>query len=320
MEKIKHWIRNYFGFTIIETNGFLVLAILMLILILTPMTLKTFFKKRELSNIQDVALLNQTVAQIESQEKNNDFDQKKQYFAEKTEEKTVNVELFAFNPNEIGEEEWEKLGIPKFLAKRIENFKSKAGKFRYKEDLQKIYDFPPETYEKLASYIELPSKSEKFDSKTNDQQNLASNEKQKSDAPANKYAKKEAVIFDLNQADTSVLKQIKGIGTVLSERIVSFREKLGGFYSLEQLNDVYGISPETVLEIKKYARLNKDAGIKKVNINSDNFKHLYLPYNVFKTVNSYRKQHGNFSKPEDLLKTKVVDEKILEKISPYLSF
>lgn len=323
MEKIKYWIRNYFGFTTIETNAFLVLATLMLILIITPMTLKTFFKKTDLSNqTQDMALLKQTVAQIESQtesqEKSMNFGEKKEYLAEKNESESV--ELFVFDPNEIGEKEWEKLGVASFLAKRIENFKSKAGKFKYKEDLQKIYDFPPQTYQKLADYINLPSKNEKFDAKTNDQQNLANNEKSKFDAPANNYAKKEAFVFDLNQADTFALKQVKGIGKTLSERIVSFREKLGGFYSLEQLNEVYGISPDAIIELKKYARLNNNLGIRKININTDNIKHPYLPYSVVKVINNYRKQHGNFGKAEDLLKTKVIDEKTLEKISPYLSF
>lgn len=70
---------------------------------------------------------------------------------------------------------------------------------------------------------------------------------------ANNYNKKsssyDTVRVELNSADTTELKRLRGIGSVLSARIVKYRTKLGGFSSVEELKNVYGLSDETYQSI-----------------------------------------------------------------------
>jgi DNA uptake protein ComE-like DNA-binding protein len=125
--------------------------------------------------------------------------------------------------------------------------------------------------------------------------------------------------FDINTADTTQLMQIKGIGKVFASRIMKYRDILGGFHSVDQVGETYGIDPLVLPELKKYAVLNTK--VKKIRINDlENFRHPYLKYNQVKVIVAYRKQHGNFKNAEDLKHIKILDEATISKIEPYLEF
>jgi DNA uptake protein ComE-like DNA-binding protein len=113
--------------------------------------------------------------------------------------------------------------------------------------------------------------------------------------------------------------QIKGIGKVFASRIMKYRDILGGFHSVDQVGETYGIDPLVLPELKKYAVLNTK--VKKIRINDlENFRHPYLKYNQVKVIVAYRKQHGNFKNAEDLKQIKILDEATISKIEPYLEF
>lgn len=59
----------------------------------------------------------------------------------------------------------------------------------------------------------------------------------------------DTVRVEINTADTTELKRLRGIGSVLSARIVKYRGKIGGFTSVEQLRNIYGLSQETYEDI-----------------------------------------------------------------------
>lgn len=125
--------------------------------------------------------------------------------------------------------------------------------------------------------------------------------------------------FDINTADTTQLMQIKGIGKVFANRIIKYRDILGGFHSIDQVGETYGIDPLVIPELKKYASLSGQ--VKKIKINQlDNFRHPYLKFNQIKVIAAYRKQHGNFKSAEDLKQIKILDEATISKIEPYLEF
>ncbi|GAB4333670.1 MAG: hypothetical protein OHK0038_10010 [Flammeovirgaceae bacterium] len=223
--------------------------------------------------------------------------------------------LFAFNPNELGRDDWKKLGIPIFIAERIENYLKKGRRFRIKSDLSKIYGFPKDKYELLQPYIELPD-TLLNDSKTTYQKTDVQDKK-----PEKNLAK--ILVFDLNSADTLQLQQIKGIGSVLANRIVVYREKLGGFYDFSQLSEVYGLKPEVIEELKKYAKL-ENVVLRKININTADIetlgKHPYLGFNTAKIIVNYRKQYGKYVQADDLLKVKVLTKEQIQKLQAYLEF
>ena len=135
--------------------------------------------------------------------------------------------------------------------------------------------------------------------------------------------KKEIILFDLNNADTTLLQSIYGIGPVLSKRIVKYRESLGGFVSNDQLNEIYGLDSVVVNRIIKRSFLLDEFEPRKFNINTaeenELATHPYLSRKMAKAIVTYRFQHGKFQTIDDLQKIQVLEKKVFDKIYPYLT-
>jgi DNA uptake protein ComE-like DNA-binding protein len=129
-------------------------------------------------------------------------------------------------------------------------------------------------------------------------------------------------LFDINTAGEAQLSAIKGIGPVLSARIVKFRAKLGGFISQAQYQEVYGLLPEVVARLKKHTYIGVDFQSAKLNINTADVptlaSHPYLTYQQAQSIVRYRAQHGPFLTTESLRVLELIDEATLKKLNPYL--
>ena len=127
--------------------------------------------------------------------------------------------------------------------------------------------------------------------------------------------------IDINLADTGAFIALPGIGSRLAERIVKFREKLGGFYSIEQIGEVYGLA-DTVFQKNKPLFQLSSRSFKKININTaslDELKaHPYIRFDIAKSIIAYREQHGAFTSIEDLKKLVLMTDAIYTKVYPYL--
>ena len=130
----------------------------------------------------------------------------------------------------------------------------------------------------------------------------------------------EVIIRDLNSASKEDLQQIYGIGPAFSERIIKYRDLLGGFASIDQLREVYGLKEETITEIKKTYKVGSPPS--PLDINADSVKvlarHPYISYDLGWAIVNYRKQNGNITSIKDLEKIKAIDRRLLEKLRPYL--
>jgi competence ComEA-like helix-hairpin-helix protein len=128
--------------------------------------------------------------------------------------------------------------------------------------------------------------------------------------------------IDINTADSAAWVALSGIGPGFAKRIMTYREKLGGFYQVDQLKEVYGLDSLWVNENK--ALLKVGAGIYRfLEINKlewKDFKHPYLPYGQSKVVLAYRKQHGVLKDFEALEKIQLLDLVAWRRLRPYLSF
>jgi competence protein ComEA len=223
--------------------------------------------------------------------------------------------LFYFDPNTISGSEWKRLGLRDKTIKTIENYRSKGGHFYKPEDLQRIYGLRDDEYKRLKPYFKIESNIPK---KTEETVALKpKDEIQESKTYTTRYS-----IIDVNTADTTAFISLPGIGSKLAARIVTFREKLGGFYSVEQIGETYGLPDSTFQNIKQWLKLD-NASVKKININTatiDEMKsHPYIKYNLANPIVAYRNEHGAFSKLEDVKKVMVVTDEIYKKIAPYLS-
>lgn len=127
--------------------------------------------------------------------------------------------------------------------------------------------------------------------------------------------------IEINQADTTDLKRLKGIGSVYSKRIIKFRNYLGGFYSLEQLKEVYGIDEELFLSIKKHLTIDARK-IRQFNVNSDTFcykfRHPYLEKEEIKALLKQKKE-GTIIQKEEIKKLLSLSEEKWKKLSPYIA-
>jgi competence ComEA-like helix-hairpin-helix protein len=347
MNYITSWLRNYFGFSQTEIKGFMSLSIIMLLVLSVTCYVKFFHKTNNYTSEvaeEDRIILQKWVEEINEHQRlyaeqnpkpnyenkyankydSNKYDNKYHKYEnnyDKKDNATQKYTLFNFNPNTATTEELQNLGIAKFLAQRIVNYREKGGKFRVKADFKKMYGLSEEKFDELEDFIELPDKQE--DNKKNfENATKNSNTNFPITAPTSNYAPKKPVKFDFNNADTAQLKNIRGIGTVLAERIVKFRNSVGGFHSAEQLKEIYGLQPEVIDELLKYAIWDKN--FTKINVNTADEaqlkSHAYIGYKVAGVLIAYRKQHGNFKTADDLLKIRVLDSQKLEKLKPYLEF
>lgn len=309
MHKLKAWIRDYFGFSKSETNGFIVLSVLMVLLLSAPLIFKIFSAQFYAGKESDQRMLDSLVSKLEAN-----------YILE-TQKEDLLPEISPFNPNALSSEEWMKLGIKPFLAERIVNYVSKGGKFKKKSDLKKIYGFVEEDYNRLETYILLPDAidskafSDAYKKKTYSRDRYPKYEEAKP-------KEKEIVSFNLNLADTTQLMAIRGIGPKLSMRIIQFRTNLGGFVDEQQLKEVYGLEESVIEELLKYAFLD-DNGIQRINVNSASVeqlsRHPYIDFKVAKSIVAYREQHGAFVNLEGLSKLHLINQELLGKITPYLA-
>ncbi|MEQ9466181.1 MAG: helix-hairpin-helix domain-containing protein [Ekhidna sp.] len=128
------------------------------------------------------------------------------------------------------------------------------------------------------------------------------------------------IIADLNMASVEDLQKVRGIGPAYSERIVKYRDLLGGFSDTSQLKEVYGLKKETIDELVKHFQVQ--SSVTPLDINSDSIKvlakHPYINYDLARVIINYRKVHGDITSAEDLKKIKAIDERTFLRIKPYL--
>lgn len=225
------------------------------------------------------------------------------------EEDVIGITLFEFDPNRIPEDDLLALGFSKGLTKRLINYRNKGGKFKVRSDLMKLYGMDSAFYDTLHDFILLP------DQITQAHANVI--------IPKQEANKKEALQFNLNQADTTQLKRIYGIGSKLSHRIVSYRDKLGGFVTSQQLHEVYGLDSLVIEKLIAVSFIQEGYYPRTVNLNSAKEEelaaHPYISKRMARTIVTYRFQHGKFQVVDDLRTRLQLDEINFTKIRPYVT-
>ncbi|KPM47069.1 helix-hairpin-helix domain-containing protein [Jiulongibacter sediminis] len=228
------------------------------------------------------------------------------------------VQFKAFDPNKISAQELINMGFPRYGANNLVKFR-KAGKvYRFKEDVASVYGINEELFEKIEAFIELPSKE---DQKTASTYETIFEGFPESEPKKEVFKPKTIEKFDINLAKTEELTQVYGIGKVFADRIVRYRESLGGFYDISQLKNTYGLPDSTYEELIKHVYL-ETAPIKiKINeVELSDWKAPHLSYSKKKGILAYRKQHGHFSHVDELKKLHILTPEEILAISPYLDF
>lgn len=133
----------------------------------------------------------------------------------------------------------------------------------------------------------------------------------------------EGTLVELNAADTTTLKKVPGIGSTFARRIVKYRELLGGFYTVGQLSEVYGIDEERYTALAPWF-FTDTLYIRKLNVNAlpaaDLRRHPYLNYRQAKAIEQLRKQKSRLSGWENLQLIEEFTDMDRKRLRPYLSF
>ena len=308
---MRTWLREYLAFTKKERNGILILVILILLSLLAPLFYPLFIHRSK----EDASAFAKELAQLkELQPDSSDEKQFTRYVRYErhpyyeTQEKNfpgTHGELFFFDPNTASITDWVRLGVKEKTAATIRKYIDHGGHFYKPEDISKIWGLHADEVARMIPYVRI-----------------AAHEEPGKKSFAEQKTRPEPALVDVNVSDTGAFIALPGIGSKLAGRIIAFREKLGGFYSIEQVKETYGLADSVFQKIRDKLRLN-GGGVKKININTatlDELKqHPYIRYSLANAFVQYRMQHGNFSSVEDLRKIMILTDEAYNKLAPYLT-
>ena len=228
----------------------------------------------------------------------------------KTEAPSRKVVLAPFDPNLADSIELLDLGLSPYVARNVLRYREKGGRFRTPESFARIYGLTEEKFETLRPYIRI---SESFRQKTD----TSTYVRRDTFAVVYKYPK--GTLVDVGVADTTELKKIPGIGSGISKAIVGYRNRLGGFYSLEQLREVRFVTPEMMEWFKLDSISIRPLPVNRAGL--DRLRnHPYLNFYQAKVILEHRKKHGEIKSLSQLSLYEEFTEKDLKRLSAYFSF
>lgn len=225
------------------------------------------------------------------------------------------VAFASFDPNTVSLKNLLDMGLNQRSANIWIKYLSKGGRFKKGEDVLKIYGLPENWYQKAKPYLQIQSTHDSVPEKPQYRSSFQE--------PWPKSKPKTCTPIDINTADTAAWQSLRGIGKVLASRIVKFREKLGGFYALEQVGGAYGLADSVFQKIQPCLQLGQ-VNLKPLLINQASFNelasHPYLGFKAAKAILTWKDQHGPFGTIEDLEAIITLDRQQLLKVKPYLQF
>lgn len=304
--------KSYFHFTRKERNGILLLTGLAILSTCVSIIQPYLFKSKPSSTHPysgDIARL-----EIQSLDSTSSRVRYKKEFTSSKPYSRADVnyhgDLFYFDPNTISESEWKRLGLRDKTIGIIKNYLAKGGRFREADDIKKIWGLPEKLAERIIPYARIINRETPF----------------KKDFPRNEfkrdYPTKIYEYVNINEGDTAALTKLPGIGAKLSQRIIKYRDRLGGFYKVEQVAETFGLPDSTFKKIRPWLKVEKD-NIRTININTatiDELKvHPYIRYHLANALVQYRNQHKVFTSVSEIRNIMLVDDTTFRKVAPYLA-
>lgn len=283
-------------FSLRSRRAIIIFTILFLVIVLIP-RIFFFFKKPPLFS------LTEELSQVPEKERAKIIKRVKDYNNSKnyTRKTKFRKPPTKFDPNTYTVTDWITLGLSEKQAQTVLKF-NKFG-FYSEQDLQKCFVFQNEEFFALIKdSLIFPDKSlnKKYDKA---------------------YGANLAV--DLNRATKEQLMELKGIGNFYADKIIAYRERLGGFISLNQLLEIYKFDTEKLNEIKPYLILNKK-DIQKMDLNTVDAKtlknHPYInDWNLANSLVKMRIQKENYKSIAEIKESVLMTDSIFKKIEPYIT-
>jgi competence protein ComEA len=235
------------------------------------------------------------------------------------------LHISKFNPNEADSTTLINMGIPPKVVVNWVKYLEKGGRFSENEEVKKIFGMTSELFEQLDRFMVIPITNHHTVSVENKSTEVNSKKVFRTDSgfrrPSPVREFKSIKVIELNNADSVQLVAIQGIGPILASRIVRYRNLLGGYYSISQLKEVYGMREDNFTTVLPYFRVDQST-INTFNINFSTIqeigRHPYIGFKTARKIFKLRDKMGKFSSPEDL--SSVVAADSLNRLIPYLKF
>ena len=225
----------------------------------------------------------------------------------KVEKQNYMPKIYPFNPNFITDYKGSKLGMSVAEIDRLLNFRKTNQYVNSASEFQKVTQVSDSLLNAISPYFKFPD--------------WVSNRSAQKFKPFEKKIEK-IIMLDINLATKEDLIKVYGIGSALSDRILKQKELIGGFVSMKQMNDIWGLSQEVIDNLNKYFKIASIPKIKKIDINNSSIKELmlfpYFKFSLAKAIVTYRSMNGDFKNFEDLTKINGFPSEKLDIISLYL--
>ncbi|GGD14628.1 ComEA family DNA-binding protein [Flavobacterium orientale] len=229
----------------------------------------------------------------------------------KEETSTTTFKIYPFNPNFITDYRGYQLGMTTAEIDRLFAFRKENKYVNSAKEFQQVTQVSDSLLQAISPYFKFPSWVNQ----------------PKSNFKFKDYSKPKNEIIvrkDINQASQEDLIKLYGIGPALSERILKQKEIFGGFVSMDQMEAIWGLSPEVIENLKKHFEVQQQPAIKKIKINDLSTKELakfpYFNYAISKEIVTFRSMNNGIKDIEDLTKIKGFPVEKLNIIALYLEF
>ena len=231
----------------------------------------------------------------------------------KRNQKESKRQMYPFNPNFISDYKGAQLGMSVAEIDRLLAFRKLNNYVNSAKEFQQVTQVSDSLLNSIAPYFKFP------DWVNQPRKNYNPNFEKKKDEN-----KATIVVKDINQATADDLIKLYGIGPALSERILKRRSALGAFVSMEQMSEVWGLSPEVIELLQLHFTISEPPAIDKIAINDLSSKELakfpYFNYSLAKEIVIYRSMHNGIRSVEDLTKIKGMPNEKIKIIALYLEF
>lgn len=210
----------------------------------------------------------------------------------------------SFDPNSADENTLRKFGFNGYQASNLIKYRKSGGSFSTSRDVLKIYGIGSAFYKQIEKHIQIES----FEKSPRE------------DEP--EIVAEPEIHIELNSADSTELVKLRGVGSVFANRIIKYRNLLGGFYTTDQLLEVYNFPEETYRQIEPHIFVNQQK-IQRIRLNFADYgqliRHPYIEKDHVKAILDYRNSNGAFQSVEQLVESGIIDPEKVSKIKPYIS-
>ena len=268
----------------------------------------------------------QTPAKNEGNERNESTERNERTERERSvgyyAQKTKKVERFPFDPNTADSTQLLRLGLQPWQVRNIYKYRAKGGIYRQKKDFARLYGLTVKQYRELEPYIQISADYQPAASlfgRNERKEGTERNERSGTDSLRYPVKLKDDEHVVLNTADTSALMRVPGIGSFYAKEIVRHGRWLGGYVSIDQLDEIDGFPQEA----KKYFVV-QHAAPKKLNVNKLSLnelrRHPYINFYQAKAIVDYRRLHGDIKSLDDLRLSRDFPPEAIKRLEPYVEF